>query len=71
MTLTQRDLVDLRRLERRLVASVRRRRRNAEWRCFWSLPLGHRRNSLQVCMRCGHEARSVEPLFLARSRRYL
>jgi hypothetical protein len=70
--ITERELTDLRRVERRIVSDARRLRRPAEWRCFWSFPFGHKRNSLHVCMTCGHDANFGElALVVARSRRYL
>ena len=54
---TKRDLADLRRAERRVLAAERRLRRRLELRCFWTWPFGHVRNAVHVCANCGHDAR--------------
>jgi hypothetical protein len=58
---TKRDLADLRRAERRILAAERRSRRRRELACFWTWPLGHVRNAIHVCMSCGHDARLPMP----------
>jgi hypothetical protein len=59
--MTKRDLADLRRLERRVLAAARRERLRAHWRCFWTFPFGHRRNAAHICLFCGHDASYGEP----------
>lgn len=54
---TKKDLADLRRAERRILAAERRERRRRELACFWRWPLGHVRSAVHVCMNCGHDAR--------------
>jgi hypothetical protein len=62
--MSKRDLAELRRIERRVLAGIRRRRRLAQLRCFWSRPLGHVRNSVHVCVHCGHDAGYGRPVLV-------
>jgi hypothetical protein len=62
--MSKRDLAELRRIERRVLAGVRRRRRLAQLRCFWSKPLGHVRNDRHVCVYCGHDAGYGQPVLV-------